>query len=125
VSGGGPAEAVTAWLAAIAAGDGEGACRLMTEHARRQLLDRQGSNGCEEAIRAIARALGADARAELGAPPLGRVRLPAPDRAVAALGELELGLERRDGRWVVGDLMTVVRGGGGGAFPPPPVRWRS
>ena len=118
----GPAEAVKAWVAAVAAGDGEGACGLMTEHARRQLLDRHGGESCAEAIGRIGRALGEDARAELGALAVAEVRHPAPDRAVAVLGELELGLERRDGRWVVGDLMTAVRGGGGGAYPPPAFR---
>jgi DNA-binding transcriptional ArsR family regulator len=118
----GPAEAVKAWVVAVAAGDGEGACELMTEHARRQLLDRHGSEDCTEAIGRIGRALGEDARAELGALAVAEVRHPAPDRAVAVLGELELGLERRDGRWVVGDLMTAVRGGGGGAYPPPTFR---
>jgi hypothetical protein len=116
---GGPADAVKAWTAAVAAGDGEGACGLMTEHARRQLLDRHGGERCAEAIGRIGRALGEDARAALRALAVGEVRHPAPDRAVAVLGELELGLERRDGRWVVGDLMTAVRGGGGGAYPPP------
>jgi hypothetical protein len=118
----GPAEAVKAWVMAVVAGDGEGACELMTEHARRQLLDRHGGEGCAEAIGRIGGALGEDARAELGALAVAEVRHPAPDRAVAVLGELELGLERRDGRWVVGDLMTAVQGGGGGAYPPPTFR---
>ena len=119
----GPAKAVKAWTSAIADADGEGACLLMTAHARRQLLDRHGGESCAEAVERIGRALAPDARAELRALTVGELRFPEPDRAVARLGELELGLERRDGRWVVADLMTAVRAGGGRSYPPPPTRW--
>ena len=111
---------VRAWTAAIAAGDGAGACGLMTEHASWQLLERPGGENCEEAIRRIGRALG---------PQAGQLRAltvtvshPEDDRAVATLGEHELGLERRDGRWFVADLMSAVRSGDDRPYPPPPLR---
>jgi hypothetical protein len=118
--------AVAAWAAAIAGGDAAGACALMTGHARRQLCERQGGVSCEDAIERIVRALGPGRAAELRAVAGCEVRLPAAGRAVATLGGAggpELGLELRDGRWLVGDLMTAVRAGGGGSFPPPPVEW--
>jgi hypothetical protein len=119
----GPADAVAAWTAAIADGDGARACALMSERARGQLVERHGGASCEEAIERIARALGPDRRAELRKLAAGAPGRPAPGRAVATLGELELGLERRGGRWVVADLMTSVRGGDGGPYPPPPTEW--
>ena len=114
---GDPAQTVRAWTAAIAAGDAEAACALMTDHAREQLVDRIGAGTCAEAIRRIAEALDPWALRALTVT-VSREH----DRAVATLGEHELGLERHDGRWFVADLISAVRGGGGRAYPPPPLR---
>jgi hypothetical protein len=111
-------DAVTAWLVALAAGDGERACPLMTEAARAQLTSHQGTPDCAAAVRSLSAALGPLGNDQLRRVTAGPVTVNGSE-AKAAVSGGTLTLRLRDGRWLIDDLAATLRVGTGGAFPPP------
>jgi hypothetical protein len=109
---------VTAWLAALSAGDGDAACPLMTEAARAQLTTNQHAPDCAAAVRSMSAALGPAGRDQLRKASVGPVTLRG-QQASAAVASGTVALRQQDGRWLIDDLATALRAGSGGAYPPP------
>ncbi len=114
-------EVVRAWVVAVADGDAARACGLMTELAQQQLSVAQSTSDCPAAVRRLSGALGPAGRDGLRGIGVDRVEFPAPDRALAHLGDRgqRLELRRAGGGWRVSDVTQAIRGGNGGAYPPP------
>ena len=111
-------DAVAAWLAALAVGDGERACPLMTEAARAQLTAHQRTPDCPAAVRSLSASLGPVGRDQLRLASVGPVTLSGQE-ASAVVASGTLALRHQDGRWLIDDLAAALRVGNGGAFPPP------
>lgn len=111
-------DAVAAWLAAMSAGDGDRACRLMTEAARAQLTAHQRTPDCAAAVRSLSSALGPAGRDQLRLASVGPVTLRGP-QASAVVASGTLALRQQDGQWLIDDLAASLRIGSGGAYPPP------
>jgi hypothetical protein len=99
-----PAEVSREYVEAVAEGDGERACNLMTEQFRHETRasDPSRPGSCQESIARFSRLLGDEGREWLREADLSREDAPGSDWAwVRVKGGDQLTLHNRDGEWRV------------------------
>jgi hypothetical protein len=93
------------YFEAVADGDGDTACGLLTEDAQSEILEEVGGGDCEEAVEQAEEELNDDQKDELRDIEPEEVDVDG-DRATISVegadGEVEL--EREDGEWRISDL---------------------